>query len=100
MIEQPYRYLLKAILISFVLATIFYYVIKGITEQLKDKITQLEKSPSIEDAPFVEPESKEKEIKDFEIVAKQKPLKEKPSTETTEAKPSTPEVEIITKKKT
>ena len=81
-------------------SVLLIYVIKGITEQLKDKITQLEKSPSIEDAPFVESKSKEKEIKDFEIVAKQKPLKEKPSTETTEAKPSIPEVEIITKKKT
>ena len=81
-------------------SVLLIYVIKGITEQLKDKITQLEKSPIIEDAPFVKPESKEKDTKDFEIVAKQKPLKEKPITETTEAKPSTPEVDIITKKKT
>ena len=29
MIEQPYRYLLKAILISFVLATIFYAVLNS-----------------------------------------------------------------------
>ncbi len=29
MIEQPYRYLLKAILISFVLATVFYAVLNS-----------------------------------------------------------------------
>ena len=86
-----------AVIISNIL---LIFVIKSITEQLKEKITQLEKAPVIEDAPFVKPASKEKEIKDFEIVAKQKPLKEKPSTETTEAKPSPPKVEIITKKKT
>jgi hypothetical protein len=81
-------------------SVLLIYVIKGTTEQLKEKITQLEKTPIIEDSPFAKPESKEKEIKDFEIVAKQKPLKEKPSSETTETKPSPPKIEIITKKKT
>ena len=81
-------------------SVLLIYVIKGITEQLKEKITQLEKTPIIEDTPFAKPESTEKEIKDFEIVAKQKPLKEKPSSETIETKPSAPKVEIITKKKT
>lgn len=87
-----------ALVISSVL---LIYVMKGITDQLRLKVRSLESESRKTEPSYDAPESKEEApVKDFEIVAKQKPLKEKSSTETIISKPAPPKIDIITKKKT